>query len=289
MRISGLLLALGLVAAPLTTGCTSRQRIHLETSLAEALVSPRQEAEIGRQIQQELDTKVRFVDDPVVTEHMAHIGERVFAGVRDRSIRRTLDLRVIDEPKVVNAFATPGGHIYVYSGLLLFAEDEAEVAGVIAHETGHVVRRHAARQLLYLFGYSALARLALGDNPSTLARIGTTIVGNGFFMAHGRSEEHEADRVGLGLLARSGYDPRGMPRFFRRLLQVQGQPPALLVWLSSHPTTSSRIAEITDIIRRRRLAGGETGFEEQAELRERLQRLSHVRRPVSMREPANAR
>src|SRR5204862_6346258 len=97
-------------------------------------------------------------------------------------------VNVIDDPKTVNAFATPGGFLYVYSGLLAAANNEAELAGVMGHETGHVVARHAARNLVTAYGLEALVSLAAGDNPGLLTQLATSIAANGLFLKHSRDD-----------------------------------------------------------------------------------------------------
>jgi predicted Zn-dependent protease len=166
--------------------------------------------------------------------------------------------------------ATPGGHVYVYSGLLLEAEDEAEVAGVVGHEIGHVVARHAARQMIYTYGYGALASIALGKDPSLLEQIAAQIAGQGFLSANSRGDEDEADELGLGYLHRGGWDPRGLPRFFRKLKDQEGKVPAVMSWFSSHPTTSSRIENLRGRIDTRGWEGGETNAAAHARIVQRL-------------------
>jgi predicted Zn-dependent protease len=257
------------VLALFAQGCAMRQRAQVETTLAMALMSPREEERLGLQVRKQLATQVAFVTDPEVNRQIASIAARVLP--RDG---RPYDVVVIDEPRVVNAFSTPGGHIYLFTGLLYFVHDEAEVAAVIAHEAGHILRHHVARQLLYRFGYETLARIALGKDPSTLAGIGASVLGSGVLAAYGRSEELEADRVGVRLLSRSGYDPWGMPRFFRALLRKEDQPPGILGWLSSHPTPATRIEEVDAILKRRHLRGGEDGRAEMLQLQGRLRRVA---------------
>ena len=157
-------------------------------------------------------------------------------------------VHVIDDPKTVNAFAVPGGHLFVYSGLLLAAENDAEVAGVLAHETGHVVARHSARQMVDAYGLQAIAALAGGQNPSLLEQIATKVAGTGLLLAHSRSEENEADEYGARYSNAAGYDPHGLTTFFQKLEATQGKQPQVMAWLSDHPLTPDRIAKVTHYI-----------------------------------------
>lgn len=246
------------VGLVLLVGCSRKARVEAETGLADLLVSERQEEEIGEQVKEELRREgVRFVEDPEVVAYVEDIGRRVRKQVRRSGYDGDLAFRVIDDPGTVNAFAVPGGDVYVFSGLLLAAENEAQVAGVMAHEAGHVAGRHAARQLVYAYGYSALASLALGENPTLVEQIGAQIVGQGFLAQHSQAEELEADRLGVRYVAKAGWDPRGMVQFFRILRDQEGQVPAVAAWFMSHPGTQERIDELKRIIEKRGWEGGE--------------------------------
>lgn len=251
--------------------CTHRQRERLETQLATAVVSEEQEREIGRQVHKELAKQgVTYVKDARVTQYVEDITARLADEVKRRRAAEDIQVFVIDDPDMVNAFATPGGRLYVFSGLLLAAEDEAEVAGVIAHELGHLVAKHPAKRIALTMGFQALASLALGNDPGLLQQIAASLVGGGVLAAHGRGEENEADELGLGYLHRSGFDPLGMVRFFMRIRELAVDPPAVLAWLSSHPTTTNRIERVRHLIRERGWEGGEQGVEEHQAIQEAL-------------------
>ena len=162
---------------------------------------------------------------------------------------------VIDDPKTVNAFATPGGYLYVYSGLLAAADTEDEVAGVLAHEAGHVVGRHSARQMVDAYGLQAVAALALGRNPSLLEQLAAGIGAQGLMLAHSRSDEKEADIYAVRYSSRAGYDPNGIVTFFEKLKQKEGKVPGALVWLQTHPATSDRITNVREYMAKNNIAG----------------------------------
>ncbi|MFZ5481425.1 MAG: M48 family metallopeptidase [Myxococcota bacterium] len=259
-----------IVASP---ACTQRDRVRAETKVADLLVSREQERDIGRQIHEELRQEgLTMLEDEVVVAYVEDMADRVAEEVKRQKGVADLHVHVVDDPEVVNAMATPGGHVYVFTGLLLEAEDEAEVAGVVAHEIAHVVARHSARQMVYAYGYQSIAALALGQNPSLLEQIGAQLAGTGFLAAHSRSEEEEADELGLGYLHRAGYDPRGLPRFFRKLKAQEGKTPAVMAWISTHPTTESRIENLRQRIRARGWEGGEVNAAKHARVEERLTR-----------------
>ena len=126
---------------------------------------------------------------------------------------------MLDDPKEINAFAVLGGYLYVYSGLLLIAEDEAEIAGVLAHEIGHIVGRHSANQLAARFGMELLAALALGEDLQLLGQIASQL-GSARFS---RDDEREADTFGVRYAIAAGYDPRGLLRFFEKLKKLEAR------------------------------------------------------------------
>ena len=164
---------------------------------------------------------------------------------------------VVDDPKMVNAFATPGGNLYVYTGLILAAESEAQLAGVLAHEAGHVTGRHAARNMVQQYGLQGVASLALGKNPSQAKQLAASLIANGSMLAHSRSQEHEADEYGASFSRRAGFDPNGLIGFFRILQRQQGsEGPKVLTWFSTHPATSDRISHLQQYISENRLTGG---------------------------------
>jgi predicted Zn-dependent protease len=162
-------------------------------------------------------------------------------------------VHVIDDPKTVNAFATTGGDLYVYSGLVLLSDDGAELAGVIAHEIGHVALYHVQRQMVDAVGLEALTALALGKNPGVAAQLAAGVGGKAAMLANSRGDEKQADDWGVVHADEAGYDPNGLVRFFRKLEAQEGHTSQALGWLSDHPTTPSRVADIQNLIREKNL------------------------------------
>ncbi len=243
----------------LALACGARQKV--ETAAAKALIPPSTSEQIGLQVQKELQQQgVRFVDDPAITGWVDQLARPILAIAREaRPDVGEWKLRVIDDPKTVNAFATGGGDLYVYSGLLLAASSGAEVAGVLAHEVGHVVLYHIERQLVDTYGLQALTQLALGQSGGVAQQIATAVATKGALLAHSRSSEAEADAWGTVHVAQAGYDPHGLASFFKKLLAEEGNSPQILGWLSDHPTTPSRVEEVERIIREKNLKGGSNG------------------------------
>ncbi|MBZ4330534.1 M48 family metallopeptidase [Corallococcus interemptor] len=244
------------LASGLSTGCT-KQRVGAEKAIASVLISDEQENQLGLQVKKELETKenIQYVEDPEVLAYVRGISQPILAQAnKDRSGVKW-KVNVINDPKTVNAFATPGGFLYVYTGLLLAADTEAELAGVMAHEAGHVVGRHSARAMVNAYGLQAITQVALGQNPSTAAQIAAQLAGGGLQLAHSRSEETEADEYGAKYASASGFDPNGLITFFQKLQKEQGHTPGVLKWLSTHPTSEDRIAHLRKIIAQQGLKG----------------------------------
>jgi predicted Zn-dependent protease len=251
--------------------CAGAQRVQTETALAKVLVSDAEAEKIGEQVHVELEKQgVRYVRDSTVTTYVEALGQKIFDLARDDRPGVDYHVHVIDDPKSVNAFATPGGHIYIYSGLLLAAANEAELAGVLGHETGHVAGRHVERAMVNAYGLQALSALALGENPSAAAAIAASLTGTGLLRAHSRSEEIEADEYGARYLSRLGYDPHAMITFFQKLQQSEGRSPRALGWLHTHPVTSERIENLQDYIARNGLKGGTLNAERHRSIQSRL-------------------
>ncbi|GMU09520.1 M48 family metallopeptidase [Corallococcus caeni] len=245
------------LASGLSTGCT-KQRVGAEKALAKVLISDEQENQLGLQVKQELETKehIKYVQDPAVVDYVRSISAPILSQAnKDRSGVKW-KVNVIDDPKTVNAFATPGGFLYVYTGLLLAADTEAELAGVMAHEAGHVVGRHSARAMVNAYGLQAITQVALGQNPGTAAQIAAQLAGGGLQLAHGRSEETEADEYGAKYASAAGFDPNGLITFFQKLQKEQGSTPGVLKWLSTHPTNEDRISHLRKIIAQNGYKGG---------------------------------
>jgi predicted Zn-dependent protease len=221
-------------------------------STANALISRQEEYQIGRMMMRDLRRENLVLDDPESTEYLSSLGARIGAEAQDG--QHTLTYFVVRD-RGVNAFAIPGGFIGTNVGLILLTEREAELAGVLAHETGHVVQRHIARAV-EAQGRNSITTIAsiLGAilvgaiTGSTDATTGLIAMAQGAAMQQSinftRMEEHEADRVGIGYLASAGFDPNGMAGFFGKMMRQRGVvndviPPLL----QTHPVDAVRIAE----------------------------------------------
>jgi beta-barrel assembly-enhancing protease len=275
----------GSVALLALAGCATPGARSAELGLANALISSDQENQIGLQVKTELEQKekVKYLADPQVVDYVRTVAGRVIdRGQKDRPDVKW-QVNVIDDPKTVNAFATPGGYLYVYSGLLAAADDEAQLAGVMAHETGHVVARHSARNMITAYGLEAVASLAGGQNPGLLTQVATTIAGNGLMLKHSRLDETEADELGARYASAAGYDPNSLIAFFQTLQSKEGAMPGVMVFLSDHPATGDRIQHLQQFIAANHLTGSNRGQAQFGPIKARV--LATASRPASAGAP----
>ena len=222
-------------------------------SPAEATISIDEEYRIGLSVLREYRNADQILEDPEVTQYIDTLGHRLSSAAQDGKHR--FQFVVVKDP-AINAFAVPGGFIFVNSGLLLATQNESELAGVLAHEISHVTQRHIIRSLLeqrkstMASTAAILAAILLGattgaGSDAALAGIaGAQTLALAQQMSFSRDMESEADRVGMGVLSRAGFDPNGMPDFFEVIARQSGggeaNIPAIVL---SHPVTSDRIAE----------------------------------------------
>ncbi len=276
--------AIALIAA--LCACSTAQRRSTEKRLADVLVPREQETQLGLQVKQELEQKegVQYVQDPQVNAYVQEVAGKILAQAKKDRPDVTWTVKVINDPKTVNAFATPGGYLYVYSGLLQAADDTAQVAGVLGHEAGHVVARHSARQMVDAMGLQAVSAMALGKNPGAVSQVTAALVGKGTLLANSRADETEADEYGARYAAAAGYDPRGISAFFEKLLQGEGKQPGWAAFLSDHPATPDRIAHVNDYIAQHHLeaSGGDSG----AQIAAVKERLKSIPAPPPQKQPA---
>ncbi|MCB1845026.1 MAG: M48 family metallopeptidase [Halioglobus sp.] len=221
-------------------------------SPANATLSKSSEAQLGSSIMAELRASGQVVEDPILTEYINEIGHRIAAYANDGDQKFTFF--VVDDPSI-NAFALPGGYIGVHTGLLQATRSEDELAGVLAHEVAHVTQRHIARAIHANQRQSILSTaIMLGAVLAGAAGAGGDAVQGAIAVAQGtamqqqinftRSNEYEADRVGMSALAEAGFNPEGMASFFevisRDTRPVEYRLPE---FLRTHPVSSARIAE----------------------------------------------
>lgn len=245
--------------------------IHTTEGMAKALISDQEEEQLGLQVKQELDKQgTKYVQDPEITAYVRGVAEKIFVSANKDRPGVKWTVYVIDDPKQVNAFATPGGNLYVFSGLLMASDNEAQLAGVWGHESGHVVARHSARQMVDAMGLETVLGIALGQNPNELAQLAATLAAKGALLSYSRQDETEADEYGARYAAQSGYDPHGIIQFFEKLKSMEGSQPAFAKFLSDHPLTADRITHLQQYISEKKLTGSDLGAERLRPVKQKL-------------------
>jgi predicted Zn-dependent protease len=208
------------------------------------LISVEEEWQMGAQISQEIARQVRFNNDPAVNAYVRDMGRRIVAQAAAPFNQMPWNFYVVEDPSI-NAFAVPGGHVYVHTGLIQNADNAAELAGVMAHEIAHVLARHSTEQLSRQYGLSVIAGVVLGQNPGALAQIAAQIAAGGTMARFSREAEREADEIGIQAMAAAGYNPIGMATMFEELMeQSQGRQPGRVErFFSTHPLTDERVRD----------------------------------------------
>ena len=211
--------------------------------LAACGISTQQEMQMGQQASMDINRQLPMVNDPTVTSYVNQLGDRI-ANHGQRGINYTF---FVVNSDVVNAFAVPGGYVYVNRGLIERAGNMSELAGVLAHEISHVELRHSVKQMEQAQGANTaitLGTILLGQ-PSSVGAAAINVAGSAIFAKFSRTDETEADDNAIPLLMATGVNPEGLVTMFQRLLQLeQSHPGALTQFFSTHPTTQSRIADV---------------------------------------------
>lgn len=230
----------------LTQACATS---NLARQTADQVFPVSEENKMGKEVAVQIEAENKVHQDPNLQAYIRGMGAKIVAAAKNdipRGIRITFT--VVDDPKTVNAFAIPGGNIYIYTGLLKSASSEAEVAGVLGHEVAHVTRRHVAQRLIVMVGADQLIQMASGKDPSGLAGLAGSVAAQGYFLKYSRDHEHDADDFGLDYMVRAGYNPQGFVTFFKKLGDSN-----VPEFLSTHPdpagrarTAQERIREMSD-------------------------------------------
>lgn len=233
-------------------GNTAAGGIHKAQEVAANVLMPaEQEEQLGAEFQKELDTQLKYHSNPNVQSYIQALGKRVVQQAQKDAPNISFEFRVVDDDKTVNAFAIPGGAIYIYSGLLLNASNEAEIVGVLGHEVAHVTERHVAERLITANGINKVTAMALGQNPAMVGNVLAGVAGNGYLLKFGRDQEREADSRGFEYVVKSGYNPAGMESFFRKLAAMQGDA-STPSFLASHPNPGERADTIRGLRQKRK-------------------------------------
>jgi len=225
---------------------------NLDTASAGAIdiISTEQEVELGRQLALEIEKEEKVLSDADVQGYVQRIGERLARVTTRHDLQYTF--RVIDAPKTVNAFAIPGGNMYVYTGLMKACGNEAELAAVMAHEMGHVAARHHGQTLTREYGLDLLMSIILGKNRNETGKLAGQLLGKTVAMRFSREQEREADALGMEFLFCAGYRPEAMLTFMNKMVAAE-QKNGGGNWLpifSSHPPTEKRLAILQSLVQK---------------------------------------
>jgi len=232
------MVAVGLVLCLALTGCATIRSLELN------LLSTEKEIQLGGQLSAEVEKQEIVLDNAEMQAYVREIGGSLARFATRQDVEYTFT--VIDAPDKVNAFALPGGYMYVYTGLMKICDNEAELAAVMAHEIGHVSGYHHGESISRQYGYNLIMSIILGENAGALAQLGAQIMGTAGAMFYSRENEREADSVGIDLLVQAGYNPGAMVGFMGKLLdedQKRGGGRGLPIF-ASHPPTEERIERL---------------------------------------------
>jgi predicted Zn-dependent protease len=207
-------------------------------------VSKPEEIRLGKELSTKIEQQESVLQNPVLEQYVSEVGQRVARQAGTPEI--PYSFKIIDRSEV-NAFSLPGGPVYVYTGLLKIVDNEAELAGVLAHEVAHVAARHATEQLTRKYGVELVTEVLLGQNPNVAAQVAGDIAGSLGLLKFSRTDEIEADRLGTEYLFRAGYNPTAMITVHEKLAALQKTNPSLVLNLfSTHPISQSRIDAIAE-------------------------------------------
>jgi len=233
-------------------GCASLGTYNPATGRSEFIfISTPEEISLGEQVHRELESQFEFSDLPDDLSRVERVGQRV-AGVSDR---QDYDYRFfVIEKDELNAFTTPGGRIYVYTGLLDKMASDDQVASVLAHEIGHCAARHTVKKYQAALGYDLIGNIVLSrvsEGAQQAASLSSGVLMNLVFSSYSRRDEYEADRLGIKYMGLSGYDPDASIETLE-ILERESKGGGAPLILRSHPHLSDRIRAAREEIRRKR-------------------------------------
>jgi predicted Zn-dependent protease len=247
------------------------------------------EIALGKQLAQEVERQAKIIDDPVIAEYVNRVGQNL---VRNSDAKVPFTIKVLDSEEV-NAFALPGGFFFVNSGLVLKAESESELAGVMAHEIAHVAARHGTKQATrgQIINFATIPLIFMGGWTGYAIRQGAGLAIPLGFLNFSREMEKEADYLGLQYLYKSGYDPTAFVDFFEKIQTLEKKKPGTISKVfSTHPMTDTRIKSAQEEIQKILVAKPEyvVNTSEFNDVKARLSML-HNRRKVTTDDPNRPR
>jgi beta-barrel assembly-enhancing protease len=206
--------------------------------------------QLGLQMEQEIQSNQ--ADYPLLSENQYPDAYQDLRRIRDSILNTGLvnydtefewAVHIIHNDTVLNAFCTPGGYIYFYTGIIKFLDNEAQFAGVMGHEMAHAARRHSTQQMTTAYGLQMLLSVVLGQNPNMLAEMAADLAAGVAILAFSRDDEYESDEYSVRYLYETSYDARGVAGFFEKIDNASPVPE----FLSTHPNPGNRIEKINEI------------------------------------------
>ena len=220
-----------LILACVTTGPGGKKSL--------ILIPTATEVDIGKEVAHDVESTEKVLKNPTVQNYVNRVGQKIVKVCDRKDIKYSF--KVLDSEEI-NAFACPGGFIYIYKGLLKTMDNKAQLAAVLAHEVGHVVARHSIKRLQAMYGYAIVMEVALGDKMGKTARQMVDAATGLILLGYGRENEYEADNYGILYEKKAGYNPKGMIQLFEKFKKMEGRPPSSFEkLLSSHPPAGDRI------------------------------------------------
>ncbi len=242
-KIAPALFLVGLALAPVLVLGVSKP----DFKPAYNFYTPQDDAELGKESSAQIDKQLPLLKDAQALQYLNTLGKRLVAFAPNNHPEYVWEFKIVNSAEI-NAFALPGGYIYVNRGLFEAADNEAELAGVVAHECGHVVMRHGthiASQAVLAQGGMAILTSILGQSgslTSQLAQLGLGLGVNSLMLKNSRTAETQADEVGAYILFQAGYDPHAMVQFFQMI--AKRYPQRTLQFFSDHPDPENRIKDV---------------------------------------------
>jgi predicted Zn-dependent protease len=225
------------------TGCAAIEYNRALRKQEFILISSEREVKLGKSLAKKAEEKFKLSDDDLLRQRVKTIGQKVASRCDRRDITYHFD--ILDN-KIINAFALPGGYIYVFKGLVDNLDQDYfddELAYILGHEIGHIVAKHSVKRIQSALGYSLLKILIVGSKKTRQIARGADIAFNAIMLGYSKKDEFTADTLGVKYMQKAGYNPQAAIKFLEKLKKIEESKPAKpLYYVSTHPTIPSRIA-----------------------------------------------